>query len=125
MTATAPGDRRWSAQAPSMGNFGTGVDKRRWGAVELRARPGRRRKGVRGKENGRRLRSALFEALQWHGAVGGSGTGGAGARWRGRGRDPGGLQRPGAADAGTGLAACEQGRGRYGKEAAACGPRWL
>jgi hypothetical protein len=58
---------------------------------------------------------------QW----GGSGTGGAGARWRGRGRDPGGLQRPGAADAGTGLAAREQGRGRYGKEAAACGPRWL
>jgi hypothetical protein len=109
-----------------MANFGTGVDKRRWGAVELHARPDRRRKGVRAKENGRWLRSALFEALQWHGAVGGgSGTGGAGAQWRGRGRDPGGLQRPGAVDVGTGLATHEQGRGRYGKEVAACGTRWL
>jgi hypothetical protein len=71
MTAMTPGDRRWSARAPSMANFGTGVDKRRWGAVELHARPDRRRKGVRAKENGRWLRSALFEALQWHGAVGG------------------------------------------------------
>jgi hypothetical protein len=35
----------------SMVNFSTGADKRRWGAMELRARLSRRRKGVRGKEN--------------------------------------------------------------------------
>jgi hypothetical protein len=36
----------------SMANFGTGVDKRRWRAVGLCARPNRRRRGVRGEENG-------------------------------------------------------------------------
>jgi hypothetical protein len=54
--------------------------------------------------------------------------GGAGARWRGRGRCSGGWQRPSAAEVGAGRATREQGRrgeGQYRKEAVARGPRWL
>jgi hypothetical protein len=40
-----------STPAPLTANFSTSMDKRRWGAVGLRAWPGRRRKGVRGEEN--------------------------------------------------------------------------
>jgi hypothetical protein len=45
-----------STPTPSTVNFGTGVDKRRWG---LCARPGGRRKGVRSKGNMRWRRDAF------------------------------------------------------------------
>jgi hypothetical protein len=78
---------------------------------------------VWGKENGRRRCSPLFEASRRHGAVRGlvrvarvsGGGAGGGVQAAGHGR---GGRRSGSARAGERV-------GLYGKEAVACGPRWL
>jgi hypothetical protein len=51
-----------SALAPSMVNFGTGVDKRRWGAVVASCTYRWVEKRSMGERNGCQWRSALFEA---------------------------------------------------------------
>jgi hypothetical protein len=62
-----------STLAPSTMNLSTGADKRRWGVVGLRARPGGRRKGVRGNETddggARHFLKLVWQREQWGGGV--------------------------------------------------------